>query len=672
MPITAQQLQAAQAVQNSAAHDAAQQVRLVAGPGTGKSFCIEDRVLWLLQNNILPGAIVGVSFTRASSTDLRTRIHLKCTNNGHPEGAQVRVSTLHSLALRMLRAAGLLHYYPADPLVLDNWELENIFDAEYGETAGHGKLRREKIRLEHEAYWNTGIWNPANYTPADPPITAAERASFAMFYGPRSQTYSCVLPGEIVRQCVEHIDTNTFDPAQLLGITHLIVDEYQDLNPVDQRLIRQLIDRGLTTFIAGDDDQSVYSFRYASPSGIQTFVADNQGAGDHTLSDCFRCASTIVDTANSLMNSFAQPGRIPKQLNALFAASAPPVAGIVHRWRCPAAHSEAAIIAQSCLNLISSGMDPSRILILLSNQRAQLEMLCAALAQVGVPAAPPPTEGIRDSDSGRFVAGVLRIVCQSNDYIAHRTILGTPKGIGVKTCNSIAEVVLQNALNFKDLFYVNVLPGGFSPRQTTALSHARLVCGQISSWSSQDTIAQRTAELMILIEDAFDTPAAASFRDYTQALPQAMNLEELKDWFMTDNDEQQAEILTAVYLRLGLQPPSAGLMPARIRLMSMHGAKGLSAQIVFIPGFEEQLIPGPKRSPYPAQVLEAARLLYVSITRARAACIISYASRRMINGRTEYMSVSRFATGLNGAFSTRTNPLGTAEIHTINTAISQM
>jgi DNA helicase-2/ATP-dependent DNA helicase PcrA len=238
MPITAQQQQAAQTIQHAAAHDGAQQVRLVAGPGTGKSFCIEERVLWLLQQGIQPNAIVGVSFTRASSTDLRTRIQTYCAANQHPESAQVRVSTLHSLALRMLRSAGLLHY-PSDPLVLDNWEVENIFDSEFGESAGTGKRRREAIRREHEAFWNTGIWNPANYVPANPPVTQAERATFNVFHGPRTQTYSCVLPGEIVRQCVEQIEANTLDPIQLLGITHLIVD--QDLNPVDQRLIRQLI-----------------------------------------------------------------------------------------------------------------------------------------------------------------------------------------------------------------------------------------------------------------------------------------------------------------------------------------------------------------------------------------------------------------------------------------------
>src|SRR5580693_3742560 len=131
MPITPPQVQAAVAIQGAAAHDGSQQIRLVAGPGTGKSYSIEERVCWLLAQGIQPQSVAVVSFTRASSVELRVRIHAYCANHNQQNGTNVRVSTLHSLALRMLKAANLLHY-PADPLVLDSWELENIFDAEFG------------------------------------------------------------------------------------------------------------------------------------------------------------------------------------------------------------------------------------------------------------------------------------------------------------------------------------------------------------------------------------------------------------------------------------------------------------------------------------------------------------------------------------------------------------
>jgi superfamily I DNA/RNA helicase len=91
-----------------------------------------------------------------------------------------------------------------------------------------------------------------------------------------------------------------------------------------------------------------------------------------------------------------------------------------------------------------------------------------------------------------------------------------------------------------------------------------------------------------------------------------MTLAELRAYFATDTDEQQAAILEKVYGRLDLQPPEQGFLPPKVRIMTMHGAKGLEAQVVFVPGLEEDILQM-KRKPYPGLVLEAARLLYVSI-----------------------------------------------------------
>jgi len=264
MPLTQAQIQAAQATQHAAARDTAYYVRVVAGPGTGKSYAIEERIRWLLAQGVQPAAIYAVSFTRASALDLRQRVHSCCLQNGQPAGTQVRVSTLHSLALRTLRAAGLLTAYPAEPLVMDGWELENVFDSEFGHATGIGKLRRENIRLEHEAFWSTGQWGPPNYAPPNPAVTATERSQFAAFHGPRTQTYSCVLPGEIVRQCVMQMTAGTLNAVGLLNLEHLVVDEFQDLNPMDIQFVDEMIAQGARVFVAGDDDQSIYSFRVAS------------------------------------------------------------------------------------------------------------------------------------------------------------------------------------------------------------------------------------------------------------------------------------------------------------------------------------------------------------------------------------------------------------------------
>ena len=272
-----------------------------------------------------PREIFIVSFTRASSTDLRRRVHAYCLAAGFPGAAEIRVSTLHSLALRALRAGGMLASFPVEPMVLDEWEIRHIFDAEFCADSGRNPTRAEEIRRQWEAYWSTGGWAPPTYVVPEHPVTEDEKRSFEMFHSPRVQTYSCVLPGEVISLCLEKLKAGVFDPAALLKTRHLIVDEYQDLNPADLELIDHLAASGITLFVAGDDDQSVYSFRYADSRGIQGFPSRYPDAGLHELSDCFRCPPAVTDAATELISSFPLPGRISKGLDSLWASAVPPI-----------------------------------------------------------------------------------------------------------------------------------------------------------------------------------------------------------------------------------------------------------------------------------------------------------------------------------------------------------
>lgn len=665
MPITPTQVRAAQAVQHAAAHDAAAQVRLVAGPGTGKSFTIEERVRWLLAQGTAPGEICAVSFTRASSLDLRRRIQSFCQQNGQPTATNVRVSTLHSLALRTLRAGGFLTAYPAEPLVMSTWELETIFDAEFGSTRNLGKTRCEQVRLDHEAFWSTGQWGPPNYIPPNPAISAAERAHFQQFHGPRTQIYSCVLPGEIIRQCVDHMNAGTLDPVALLSIRHLIVDEYQDLNPVDLEFVDLMAARGVLLFVAGDDDQSIYSFRYASPAGLQNFPIRYPAAGQHTLLDCFRCTPAVLAAGQAVIGANPDPARISKNHVSLYATAAPPQQGVVHRWSFTSGGAEARAVAESCRDLLQAGINPREILILLSNTRTLWSELRAEFQTASVPCEPPRAETFLDSVTGRCVLAVLRIVCDAYDYVAHRTVLGLLRGVGVGTCNSIAGAVITNNLNFRDIFY-QPLPGGvFTGRPLTGLNRARTVLAQAATWQSTDTLAQRAADIAGIVTSMFGTHEAHAWQTFAATLPAGATIGEVRDFLWADTDEQQSALLQAVYERLNQPIPGAGLLPDRVRVLTMHGAKGLSAKVVFIPGLEEQILPGPWRQPYPGLVLEAARLLYVSVTRARGACVISFARTRIVNGQFSQQVPSRFCAQLGGGFGPRASGLSVPEVQAL-------
>lgn len=665
MPITDTQKEAAQEVQRAAACDSSPQVRVVAGPGTGKSFVIEERVLWLLAQGVPPSAISVVSFTRASALDLRQRIVGRCERNGIPTGTQVRVSTLHSLALRTLRAAGLLTAYPADPLVLDDWEVTSIFDAEFGYSHGIAGKRCKEIRRQHEAYWSTGDWAPPNYIPPDPPISPAERQQFQEFHGPRTQAYACVLPGEIVRKCVGHMRAGTLDPVALLKLSHLIVDEYQDLNPIDLEFLGRVAAQGVTLFVAGDDDQSIYSFRFAMPSGIRDFPRKYPLCGLHTLTHCFRCTPTVLAAGETIIKANPGPNRIPKSYVSLYESSSPPLEGLVHRWRFASGTHEARAVAESCAELIRAGIKPRDILVLLSNQDVLGKPVAAALRAAGVPFEPPRGETFRDTQAGRAVLALLRIVCDRDDYVAHRTILGFLPGVGVATCHAICQAVIDNNLNYRDVFYRPVPEEVFSGRATQALDRARAICQRLSAWQDTDPLAERLADISGILGNLLTVKDREAWEAYAATLPGAITLEELRDLLWADTDEQQARLLQSVYERLDEPVPTEGLLPNKVRVMTMHGAKGLSGRVVFIPGLEEEILPGPWRQPYPGLVLEAARLLYVSITRAQAACIVSFAGGRKVYGEFRRHAPSRFCTQLGGPFSFRTSGLTPSEVREV-------
>jgi len=200
---------------------------------------------------------------------------------------------------------------------LDDWEISAIFDSEFSRSLGSTPTRASEIRRDHEAFWSTGIWNPANLPAFNIPITQQERNSFNGHYSTRTQTYACVLPGEVIRTCVDAIIGGHIDPVAELGVEHLIVDEVQDLNPCDFQFIDALIQRGVNVFISGDDDQSIYSFRYAFPQGIQNFTTTYPTATNHVLNDCFRCTVNVLNAASNVLNAFPDPNRIPKNLNSL-------------------------------------------------------------------------------------------------------------------------------------------------------------------------------------------------------------------------------------------------------------------------------------------------------------------------------------------------------------------
>lgn len=606
-------------------HEQSRVVRLIAAPGTGKSTCIGKRVIWLLSQGVNPNVIYALSFTRAAANELKERIQKQCCANGFGNQAEdIWVSTAHSLALRMLRLANLLGAFPTSPRVLDDWEVTNIFEAEFAHTANISPSRSGVVRKAYEAAWNTLDTAPLQK------ITQKEQQDFEAFLKTAKIAYSCLLPGELVKECLDNISVGLINPIALTEAEHLLVDEFQDLNECDQQFIRQFYNGGAHLFVAGDDDQSIYSFRHAAPQGIITLHKQYPETSTHILPDCFRCTPNVLNPSMSLVSN-NYPNRISKDVTSIYAKQQPPVQGMFRCWEFPNGNVESTAITSSCKLLIDEGVSAGRILILVADPGTQSPLIEKKLEEAGVPFEGARRQALKDQDGGRAIYAILRLLIDDDDYLAYRTLLGMRPSAGIATCYSIRDTARDNNLNYKALF-TDLLPvgvfSGSQPMHIQAVASARET---IRTWEPSDTIASRNNDISNLIDNLFGNIQQSAQTMWTSEivnkLPADATLEEVHQYLSADNEASQWQILEAIYERLGLDFEGSPETD-RVRIMTYHGSKGLDADVVFCPGIEVGIMPNRKALASPGLLEEQRRVLYVGLTRARVACFPSFARRR--------------------------------------------
>lgn len=630
-------------------------VRLVAGPGSGKSRVIRDRVLWLVGEDTPAESISVVSFTRASASDLRHDVVEAWEKAGLGLPCPVRVSTLHSLALRILRAAGQLNAFPVSPRVLDEWEMASIFDCEFKVVSGQGSSRRrEAIRLDHEAFWSTGAWMPPGFPVPEPPISQQERDSFEAYYRSRSTLYCYVLPSDITRKCLEYLQAMPVETELPIPLDHLIVDEYQDLNPVDLELICEIQQRGVRLFAVGDDDQSIYFFRYASPAGIQRFQEHYPGTIVFDLEHCFRCPHEILRPALTLLAAHAPDTRIPKEYTATPSLADPPVVGRIERWLFRGQRREADAITTSCRHLIDAGIPAGEIAILLSTRRPMQQTIIESLQASEVPFEIGDEPRFADEPPGRVAYALLRLAADPEDYAAIRTLIGLQSGVGDKTCNEIAAWAILNALRYRDILNRPNLDG-LGTRAQSAIAAALDATELIDGVEPEGTLNGSLDGVASAIEQVLDATASAAWRDYAADLPDGITVNETCRILASPTRRTSRTIMLEIKTRLGL--PTDGDDQPAVRVMTLHGSKGLTFDVVFIPGLEQGFLPSEHDLPYSGLVQQAARLLYVGITRARLLAVLSLAAYRMINGENIKRQPTPFIGNLSGRFEARDDGL---------------
>ena len=345
-----------------------------------------------------------------------------------------------------------------------------------------------------------------------------------------------MLPGEVIYKCVQALQQGALTANQLPQIDHLVVDEFQDLNACDQEFVRLLSEMNTILFVAGDDDQSIYSFRHADPNGIVQFQSSYPASVTHLLTDCFRCAPDILNAASRLVAY--NPNRIPKNITSLYRTALPPVQGTMQAWSFQTAQDESRAIAQSCQELINAGMAgrEDEIFILISNRRVQLDILAQELGNLGLPYAPPRGRTLKDEfEIIRAVYSFLRIAKDNSssveDYLAHRDLLEILSGVGAATSKAVGDACISNNQNFRQLFYLTTCPTWLPGRCPSVVQRVMAIVQAVCTWSMSDTLATRSSDITTLLSSQVftsgiqATTSLATWNALSGSLPIQMTFE---------------------------------------------------------------------------------------------------------------------------------------------------
>jgi len=414
---------------------------LLAGPGTGKTTALVHRVAYLMtEMNVPSEKILVITFTRAATFELRNRISQILDGSGLDIP---KVHTLHSFALRqLLKNSNIIQSIPKPLRIADDWEEENII------------LEDLKLALDYE---KRDIKEKFNLLSADWQTLEADNEKWdEQFSDPRFLSewrhhrivYGYTLRSELVYQLKRALEQITYFSLES-DYSHLIIDEYQDLNKCDLAIIFALRDKGINIFGAGDDDQSIYGFRYATPNGIRNFEKDFSPSTVLELQTCERCDRDIIKLSLFVANQ--DINRIKKPLIPRNDAKN----GEVHLLNFKNQSNEARGVGEICKYLINvKGYSPDNILILMRNDRNKQfsNVINDELLALNIPVSVQSETTLLDTSEGRVLLSYIRLLADINDNLAIRSLMMLRKNkIGKERFNAIYKFARDNNITFSQV-----------------------------------------------------------------------------------------------------------------------------------------------------------------------------------------------------------------------------
>jgi len=602
--------------QRTAAAHAGNHARLLAGPGTGKTLTLTRHACFLLtEMNVSPQSILAVTFTRAAARELQQRVERELG-----EGQCPRISTLHSFALRQLiRNSGRITDLPQPLRIADDWEERNIILEDF-KTLLNLRCIKEAIDLLNElsADWQSLTVDETDWERRFP------NPQFLGVWREHRQIYGYTLRSELVYQLKKALEQR--GDFRLEGpLEYLLVDEYQDLNRCDLAVVHEIASRGVELFIAGDDDQSIYGFRMAHPEGIRRFPRDYRGAEELSLEICKRCDYGILDLG--LFVARQDYRRIEKTIRSEPGRGQGEVAVL----RFSTQDAEAVGIARLCNYLIEHHeLQPDSILILLRSdyKGAFSGPIRDSLERTGIPVS-AATESVDplDKDDGRAFLSFMRLAINREDSLAWRTLFQVwCNGIGSGAISAVYELARSRGTSFAQTLRMAyedpaALPSNHQSRLLGAIDRVLGKLGELFPRNAQEEY-ETSSELMAAVRAAAES-LIEDERARDSVLGEFSNIAETIEAKSIETLVRATEVAS--------EDIEQEIKQGAVNILTMHKAKGLTAEAVIIAAAEDQYLPGRAQG---HSVDDERRLLYVSLTRAKHYLFLTYCDGR--TGQQKY------------------------------------
>jgi DNA helicase-2/ATP-dependent DNA helicase PcrA len=598
---------------------------ILAGAGSGKTRVLTTRIAWLIQQGrVTPARVLAVTFTNKAAREMLTRVTSMLPLD--PRG--MWIGTFHGLCNRMLRRhhrdAGLPQTF-------------QILDSQDQQAAVKRLLKGMNVDEDRfpprEVTWFINAQKEEGLRARDVPLTDESVRRFTELYAAydeQCQREGVVDFAELLLRSYELLARNEILREHYAErFLHVLVDEFQDTNRLQYRWLKLFASRHARLFCVGDDDQSIYTFRGAHPANMSDFERDFRVTNVVRLEQNYRSHGNILDAANALIAN--NRNRLGKNLWTAAGAGEP-----LRVFEGESDADEARWIAEEVQAL---GRDGTRLshMAVLYRSNAQSRVLEHALFSRGLPYR--VYGGLRFFERAeiKHALAYLRLVAAPDDDASFLRVANfPPRGIGARTMEQLQDAAKQKGVSL------------FQATEGKAGPFRKLI----------EDLRAETQGLALpeLVEHVIARSGLIEhYRTEREGAERIENLEELSSAAATFIAEERpseegevADPLTGflTYAALEAGEHQAGEGQDALQLMTVHSAKGLEFDVVFLSGLEEGLFPHEQSvtgiNATRDGLEEERRLAYVAITRARRRLYLSHAQTRMLHGQTRYNIASRF------------------------------